>query len=139
MTGMKWTDTHELRPGNMLERECLDCGMLHQLPAPSIIDRKQHVACEKCDASLMEQGDGSTLTVDIAHQRETVNEALDKLDQALEQAWSDNTSQLRLIVGGGAIRDAVLGELYFRRSRGVVLDYTDGAGARRGALMIRIR
>lgn len=118
------------------ERECLFCGMLQACPSLHISDRRQQPACIKCDTPLFDPSDGSTLTLDIAHHHETVSQALDKFERALERAWSSYARQLRLIVGGGAIREAVLGELYFMQSRAVVLDVRE---ENRGSLLIRIR
>jgi len=118
------------------ERECLFCGMLQACPPLHISDRSRQPACIKCDTPLFAPSDGSTLTLDIAHHHETVSQALDKFARALERAWSSHAWQLRLIVGSGAIREAVLGELYFMQSREVVLELRE---ENRGALLIRIR
>lgn len=120
------------------QRQCLDCGMLHQIEPCEISERDAGQYCEKCDSALMEQTDGSTLTVDIAHQRETVAVALEKFEASLNEAWQGHSRQLRLIVGGGLIRDAVLAELYFKRSRGTVLDFVE-EGRNGGAVRVRIR
>jgi hypothetical protein len=81
--------------------------------------------------------DGSTITGDIAHHRETVVQAVEKFELTLNRVWKQTHAQtLRLIVGGGLIRDAVLAELYFKKSRGTVLDFSE---ENRGALIIRIR
>lgn len=122
------------RPGN---RECLICGMQHQLPAPDIADRAREPVCIKCDSPLFSQSDGSTLTVDIAHHHETVARALDKFEQTLNHVWQHSCAEnLRLVVGGGLIRDAVLAELFFKKSRGTVLDFCE---ENRGAVLIKIR
>jgi hypothetical protein len=121
----------------MIKRQCLVCGLEHRLMAPSILDRSKEPLCIKCDSPLFSCGDGSQLTVDIAHQRETVKQALAKFEQALEHSWqSGYASELRLIVGGSLIRDAVLAELHFRKSQGTVLDFSD---ENRGAVLIRLR
>ena len=91
------------------KRECLNCGMHHQQPAPDIADRVS----------------------------ETVVQAVEKLELTLNKIWRQTHAQtLRLIVGGGLIRDAVLAELYFKKSRGTVLDFSE---ENRGSLIIRIR
>lgn len=111
--------------------------MQHQLPALDIADRAREPVCIKCDSPLFSQSDGSTVTVDIAHQHETVARALDKFELALNRVWQQSCAEnLRLVVGGGLIRDAVLAELFFKKSRGTVLDFSE---ENRGAVLIRIR
>ena len=117
-------------------RECLLCGMLNVVCLPDIAEGLGGLVCAKCDSDLMAQSDGSTLTIDIAHHHETVLQALTKFEHALNQAWHGYTAKLRLIVGGGLIRDAVLAELFFKRSQGIVLNFSE---ENRGALLIRVR
>lgn len=75
------------------------------------------------------------MTVDIAHQRETVTQALGK---ALNQGWQGYTRPVRLIVGEGLIREVILGELYFYRAKGVVLVCTEEP-ENRASVLVRIR
>jgi hypothetical protein len=111
--------------------------MQHHLQAPDIADRSQEPLCDKCDSPLFSQSDGSTFTLDIAHQHETVTRALDKFEHALNHIWQQSYAEnLRLVVGGGLIRDAVLAELFFKKSRGSVLDFCE---ENRGAVLIKIR
>ncbi len=118
-------------------RECLNCGMLEAVRGVSIRERQLEPLCQKCDSPLWSQTDGSSLSVDIAHQQETVRQALQKFDAALEQAWQHTfASSLRLIVGGGAIREAILGELSSLLTHGVVLDYVM---ENRGVILVRLR
>jgi len=119
------------------KRECLSCGMHHHQLAPDIADRAREPLCIKCDSPIFSLSDGSTITVDIAHHRETVVQAVEKFELTLNRVWKQTHAQtLRLIVGGGLIRDAVLAELYFKKSRGTVLDFSE---ENRGSLIIRIR
>lgn len=118
-------------------RECLFCGLLAAGVTGEIADRHLEPLCVKCDTPLWSQSDGSTVTVDIAHQRETVSQALAKFNAALNQSWQrSHAEHLRLILGGGLIRDAVLGELFFLHSKGIVLDVTE---ENRGAVLVRLR
>ena len=129
MKGKKSSGTHQ--------RECLHCGMLHSLRLPEIQDRAAQELCIKCDNELFNQTDGSTLTIDIAHHRETVAEATQKFQNALNKAWQDTyAAQVRLIVGGGQIRDAILAELFFLKSKGTVLEFSE---ENRGAVLVKIR
>lgn len=118
-------------------RECLYCGLLNSQPVGEIADRHLEPLCVKCDSPLWSQSDGSTQTVDIAHQHETVAQALLKFHDALGRSWQHSHAQnVRIIVGGGRIRDAVLGELYFLRSKDTILGYTE---ENRGAILVCLR
>jgi hypothetical protein len=113
--------------------------MSQRIEVPDINDRtlpSTARACIKCDSNLMEQSDGSSMTVDIAHQHETVRQAMAKVETELSRAWESYVGQLRLIVGGGLIREAVLAELHFKLSQGIVLSVSE---ENRGAVLIRIR
>ncbi|MDP3518256.1 MAG: hypothetical protein Q8S94_13910 [Pseudohongiella sp.] len=129
--------TRSTGAGKSVKRNCLNCGMQYQEAVPDIADRAQDPACIKCDSPMFSLSDGSTLTADIAHHHETVVKALNKFELVLNQAWQQSHAEnLRLIVGGGLIRDAVLAELFFKKSRGTVLDFSE---ENRGAVLIRIR
>lgn len=118
-------------------RQCLFCGLLDVRTPGEIADRDLEPLCVKCDTPLWSQSDGSTVTVDIAHQRETVTQALVKFHAALNRGWQrSHAEHLRLIVGGGLIRDAVLGELFFLNSKGIVLEFGE---ENRGAVLVRLR
>ncbi|MES2605173.1 MAG: hypothetical protein V4603_09555, partial [Pseudomonadota bacterium] len=95
------------------QRHCLHCGMT-VAAAPLDIDRlPPRLVCPKCDQDLYAQHDYSCLTRDIAHQRESIPKALEKLDASLLKAWQGYYQSMRLIVGGGLIRGQVLGQLHF--------------------------
>lgn len=96
------------------------------------------VRCPKCDASVYLQHDGTYLTRDIAHGRETVPRALEKLDALLLAAWRGHWKGVRIIVGGGLIREQVLGQLAFYKSRGIVRDYREDS-PNRGAIIAVLR
>lgn len=120
------------------QRECLGCGMLQEVPRVSFKERDLEYLCCKCDSSLFEQSDGSTLTRDIAHQHETVMQAMLKLDQTLDEAWQGYYQSLRLIVGGGRIREEVLGQLAYYQQEGNLYAFSDEA-PNRGAVLIHLR
>jgi site-specific recombinase len=67
--------------------------------------------CPKCDDQLDRQSTGVVLKVDIAHQGERVHEALAKLSHWCGVADQERAAGLRLIVGSGLIREAILAEL----------------------------
>ncbi len=94
--------------------------------------------CPKCDNQLDEQTDGSTVTVDIAHHGEKVRDALRKLERDLKETKSGIAGNLRLVVGSGSIRDAVLARLADYERRGVIIQY-DLEGANAGAVLVRLK
>lgn len=121
-----------------MDRECLHCGMLLRVPVPDYGEDDPAATCIKCDSALFRQTDGSTLTVDIAHHHETVTQALQKLDLALNAAWQGYEQGVRLVVGGSAIRDAVLGELMFQRRSGRILRFRRES-PNQGAVLVTLR
>jgi len=113
----------------MNTRECLGCGM--QVSA-------REVRCPKCDGDLYAQTDGSTLRVDIAHSRETIVEALVKLEQAIEEANQGYYQKIRLIVGSGLIRQEVWNKLRSYQRGGDIKHY-DYDGYNKGAILVLVR
>ena len=83
----------------MMNQVCLNCGM-------SVSEMMQH--CPKCDNDLIAQHDGSTITVDIAHKGESINEALRKMQFEVALARKEAAMCMRLIVGSGLIREEVM-------------------------------
>ncbi len=94
--------------------------------------------CSKCDDDLYRQHDGRFLTRDIAHARETVARAIEKLDELLLDGWRGYYRGVRVIVGGGLIRDEVLGQLRYYRERGTVRAYREDS-PNRGAIVVTLR
>ena len=94
--------------------------------------------CPKCDQNLYLQHDGSCLTRDIAHQRETVARALEKLDHLLLDGWKGYCRTVRIIVGGGLIRENVLGQLHYYERQGIIRDYREDA-PNHGAIVAVLR
>ena len=113
----------------MDKQRCLECGM--QMPA-------RVRRCPKCDNPIDQQTDGSTVQTDIAHQGERVHEALDKLHEAIHQEKDGYARYLRLVVGGGAIREAVAAELGALTRRRVIKRFT-ADGANKGAFKIQLK
>ena len=83
----------------MKQQTCLVCGM-------NIMVTMDH--CPKCDNDLRFQHDGSTFTIDIAHQGESVSEALKKMQGEIDLARQDVVMRIRLVVGSGMIRDEAM-------------------------------
>lgn len=66
--------------------------------------------CPKCDFGIYEQNRKLTYTRDIAHSRQTVEQATHQFYVAMEIARQQEYGNLRLIVGGGLIK-AEVGQL----------------------------
>ncbi|XOV86181.1 MAG: hypothetical protein ACFHX7_14570 [Pseudomonadota bacterium] len=108
---------------------CLVCGMRVHPDART---------CPKCDNALDSQHDGSTLTVDIAHQGERIDDALRKMNREIMLAKRGVAMQLRLVVGSGLIREAVISALADLEFRGDVRDFaTEPHNA--GAVLVRLK
>lgn len=122
----------------MAERRCLRCGMSTAAARFDLDQAPPKVRCSKCDDVLYRQHDGRFLTRDIAHGRETVARAMEKLDEALLEGWRGYARGVRLIVGGGLIREEVMGQLRFYRDRGIVRAYREDS-PNRGAIVVTLR
>ncbi len=101
-------------------------------------DAPPRVLCPKCDANLYLQHDGSSMARDIAHHRENTAQALAKLDELLLEGWRGYCRSVRIIVGGGLIREQVLAQLRYYRERGLVRTYSED-GPNRGAVVAVLR
>jgi hypothetical protein len=94
--------------------------------------------CIKCDEDIYQQSKGTCLTRDIAHQHETIAKALQKLDEVLVSAWAGYYREFRVIVGGGQIRQQVLGQLHYYQQQHKILSYQEES-PNQGALLAVIR
>jgi hypothetical protein len=108
---------------------CLDCGML---------TGSDIRFCPKCDNPLDQQTDGSTETIDIAHHGETVRDALQKLEAEIKLVKHGVTAYLRVVVGSGAIREAVLARLMDLEYRKVVIKH-ELEGGNAGAILVQLK
>ena len=113
----------------MMQQICLDCGM-------SVSETMRY--CPKCDNALNLQHDGSTVTVDIAHQGEGVSEALRKMQSEIDLARKSVAKCIRFVVGSGLIRDEVLLELRDLSFRGDILGF-EPESFNAGAVMVRLK
>ncbi|MEX2489617.1 MAG: hypothetical protein WD356_08855 [Pseudomonadales bacterium] len=84
------------------------------------------------------QHDGSTITVDIAHQGERVHEALRKMRDEIDLARKGTAMRIRLVIGSGRIREEVLQALGDLKFRGDILDFESEA-SNPGAVKVRIK
>lgn len=121
-----------------LQRRCRDCGFPQDTAALSLDALPPRQSCPKCDANIYAQHDGSCWTYDIAHSQETVARALGKLDAALLEGWGSHAATLRLVVGGGAIRREILGQLTYYQRLGRLLAFAEDS-PNRGAILLRLR
>ena len=112
-----------------MQKICLDCGM-------SVDETMRY--CPKCDNALNLQHDGSTITVDIAHQGERVSEALRKMQSEIDLARKGVAMYIRLVVGSGLIRDEVLLALRDLRFRGDIRDF-EPESFNAGAVLVRLK
>ncbi|MFT5843778.1 MAG: hypothetical protein ACI80L_002579 [Pseudohongiellaceae bacterium] len=112
-----------------MQQICLDCGMS--------VDEAM-LYCPKCDNALNLQHDGSTVTVDIAHQGERVSEALQKMQSEIDLARKGVAKCIRLVVGSGLIRDEVLLVLRDLRFRGDIMGFEPEA-FNAGAVIVRLK
>lgn len=121
-----------------MQRSCLFCGMPVQAPRLQLHDIPPSLYCPKCDNDLFRQHDGRCLTRDIAHSHETIERALAKLDALLLEGWQGYWLSLRLIVGGGRIREQVLGQLHHYQLQGRLRSYREDS-PNRGAIVVTLR
>jgi hypothetical protein len=96
------------------------------------------LACPKCDANVYLQHDGTLLTGDVAHRRETIGRALEKLDELLLEGWRGYYKGVRIVVGGGSIREEVRAQLRHYAGRGIVREHRDES-ANPGAIVAILR
>ena len=113
----------------MVLQTCIDCGM-------SMTETMRH--CPKCDNDLSAQHDGSTITVDIAHQGERVSEALKKMQREVDLARRGVAMRIRLIVGSGLIREEVMFVLRDLEYRGEIKSF-DLEQKNPGAVLINLK
>ena len=112
-----------------MSRRCLDCGFI--LAAADEF-------CPKCDSQIAGQTDGSTVTIDIAHSKQRIHEALEQLRAAVSMHERMSTQFLRVIVGGDRIRRAAMHELQQLRSRGLILQFGH-EDKNRGAVIVVLK
>lgn len=111
-----------------MQGTCLSCGMYVG----------EHTGtCPKCDNELALQHDGSTVTVDIAHNGERVSDALVKMQEEIDHARKCFALRLRLIVGTGTIRDEVMLALRDLEFRGEIASF-DAEGRNAGAVLVEL-
>ena len=98
----------------MARDSCNGCGM--QLNSEDII-------CPKCDEHRFAKNHGQTLSIDIAHGRQTLAQAETQLDGAIDQAIQEQFGKLKIIVGRGLIREEIGRSLDAAKWQGRIRDY----------------
>lgn len=94
--------------------------------------------CPKCDNRLDLQTDGSTISVDIAHQGERVHDALKKLRREVKSTRGGVAQYLRLVVGTGVIREEAMRTLQDMERRKVIIRY-DIDNENSGAILVKLK
>lgn len=112
-----------------MPRRCLNCGF-----AVAAAD----LCCPKCDSQLTGQTDGSTATIDIAHSKQRIHEAIEQLRAAVARHEQMSTQFLRVIVGGDRIHKAAVVELQQMQSRGHIVQFGH-EDRNRGALIVVLK
>ena len=79
--------------------------------------------CPKCDYGITEQNSNETCTKDIAHNRQSLTQATEQFYSVLQSAKRDNYRYLRLIVGGGRIKEEVGHLLETEQWRGTIKNF----------------
>lgn len=110
-------------------RECRECSF--QVP-----EGESH--CPKCDADLLAQSDGTIYTIDVAHRRETVEQAIRKLESAVKAHRGRWTHSLRVIVGRGKIGREVRDHLSRMRANREILGF-ETEERNPGSLIVRLK
>ena len=113
----------------MSDQTCLNCGM-------HLDDQVRR--CPKCDHRLDEQTDGSTETVDIAHNGERVHEALRKMHDRIEAANRGVVQYIRFVVGSGVIREEASMALGDLERRKVIVHQSIESG-NSGAILVKLK
>lgn len=113
----------------MRDQYCLNCGMHLDVQARR---------CPKCDNELDQQTDGSTVTIDIAHNGERVHEALRKLRDRIDEMKQGVAQYLRLVVGSGAIKEETLAVLHELERRKVIVRY-EIEPRNQGAILVKLK
>jgi hypothetical protein len=67
----------------------------------------QDIHCPKCDEHRYAQNRKKTLSIDIAHDMQTLIQAEQQFDAAIRQAREEQYGKLKLIVGRGRIRQEI--------------------------------
>tara|TARA_B100000927_G_scaffold113846_1_gene92074 strand:- start:4753 stop:5109 length:357 start_codon:yes stop_codon:yes gene_type:complete len=67
-----------------------------------VIESANTKTCPKCDAPLRARSNGRLMHVDVAHSGENLDQALRKLERAIDEAVHHNFRGIKVIHGRGA-------------------------------------
>ena len=112
-----------------MRRRCVECSF-------PVTD--SDTVCPKCDARLVGQTDGSTVTIDIAHGKQRIHQAIEQLRSSVAIQQRNTTQFLRVIVGGDRIRKAALIELQSMQAHGLIEQFGQDDN-NRGAMMVLLK
>ena len=90
---------------------CQQCGMDFE---------PESETCPKCDFGIHDQNRLLTLTRDIAHDHQTVDQATSQFYATLNTARKESYGYARLIVGGGKIKEEIGDLLETEKWRGSI-------------------
>jgi hypothetical protein len=76
------------------QRECWNCGFP--------VDLAKVAVCPKCGEDVRLEATGQVVDIDVAHDGETVADALRKVAAALDRAWVGDARGLKVIHGHGS-------------------------------------
>ena len=93
--------------------------------------------CPKCDFGRYQQNSDQCISVDIAHNQQTVAQATQAFYEALAQAKRENYGELRLIVGGGLINKRV-GQLLEAERHKKQINQFDHEAFNKGAYLVKL-
>ena len=99
------------------------------------IDEKQ---CLKCDYGRFDHNQSETFSADIAHNLQTVDEAVQQFYQALSKAKREQYRELRVVVGGNLINREIGSVLEAEIWKKQIKAYQHEPG-NRGAYLVRLR
>lgn len=73
---------------------CVHCGL--------VLDSAGIQTCPKCDSPIREKSNGRLMHVDVAHSGEDLDQALRKLERAIDDAIHGNFRGLKVVHGRGS-------------------------------------
>lgn len=93
--------------------------------------------CPKCDYGRFDQNLTKRLSVDVAHNLQTIDQATQQFYQALAQAKREKYHELRVVVGGNLINAEIGRVLEAERWKNQIHSFTNEPG-NKGAYLVRL-
>lgn len=108
--------------------QCQQCGMSYDSSLKN---------CPKCDFGRFDHNIGQRMSVDVAHNLQTVVVATEQFYDALAQAKRECFSELEVVVGGGLINHEIASILEAEVWKASIRDYHQEPN-NRGAYILRL-